>query len=276
MKNKIPFLSIAVGLAFFFNVSLTQAFFNNTEWAITAKKRAEQIKKDQEERMQKISEEREEKANERICSRIEGIISRIEQRASRREENFLNAQENKENNLETRQNNTNNDIEKRRAERDELRNDYYEKLEAKASSDAQKEAVENFQAAIEAAVTERRAAIDTAVEIFRQAVEEAISERKSSVTNLVSELESTEKAAAEKAKSACEEGADSKEVLQVFRSDLQAARDNFKNNRNEIEKVGDAVKILSETKNQSIKEAIESFESAVEIAKEDLKEAFEI
>lgn len=209
-----------------------------------------------------------------FCARISGISSKIDQRMANRDAKLEQKREQISNRIEIRRQERNAKLEQKRAKWDVNRVEHFAKLEEKAQTDEQKQAVITFTKAVSEAIAVRRAAIDTAIQEFREGVTEAKASRKASTDELVSDFRDAIKAAVEKAEADCESGIDPKTVRENLRNDLKEARENFVSAKQGIEKLGTQMALLITTKKEAIKKAIEDFKEALEQAKDDLKAAF--
>lgn len=162
----------------------------------------------------------------------------------------------------------------KRGEEDAQRAQWYATLLAKATTDAQKSAVAEFQATMEAAVKTRRAAIDASVEAFRSSVDASLSSRTSGMDAAATALKSASDAAIATAKASCDNGTEPAAVREQFTADMKAARGTFQSARQSLEKVRTDASTLAETKNAAIKSAMETFKSAADAAREALLAAF--
>ena len=248
--------------------------------ATPAERRAER-EANRQERMADRQDNREERIAERQDNRQEAFCSRFTQQAERITDNlaehrskFEERKENRVNRLETHRDGREAKLDENRSGADERRNAMYARLEARATTDAEKAAVATFKKTVEDAVDVRRDAVDAAIADFRKGVDAAIAGRKDDMDSAVSKFKSAVEAALAKAKSDCEGGADPETVRTNFKNSLQAARKILIADRQAADKVGEQVKKLAETRRIAVKAALDAFKATVEVARAELKEVF--
>jgi len=161
----------------------------------------------------------------------------------------------------------------RKQENDKRWEEYFAKMEAKAQTDAQKQAVLNFKKAVLAAIQAKRTAIETANGIFKATVQQVINERKSSVDTLAAQFRTEVQAAIQKAKNDCSTGSDPVQVRETLRVAIKAARDKFQSGRQEIEKIQGKLEVARNAHQTAVKNAQTSFKTALETAKNIFKAA---
>ncbi|MEK9151151.1 MAG: hypothetical protein AAB547_00800 [Patescibacteria group bacterium] len=232
--------------------------------------RAAEMKANREERVA----ERQENRQEAFCNRFTENAEKIASNLAERRGKFEDRRENRANTLETRRDGREAKLDGNRTEADERRSAMYARLEARATTDAQKAAVAEFKKTVEEAVDTRRDAVDAAIAEFRKGVDAAIAGRKDDMESAVSQFQSEVVAALGKAKSDCADGANPETVKTNFRNSLAAARTALQNDRKDADKVGEQVKKLAETRRIAVRKALDDFRSAVEAARVELKKAF--
>lgn len=243
-----------------FSVGASASAFGAIDTLLNAKKKAEGFKEDA--------------ASRGICLRVDELSSKIEERMSQKEEQIEARIQNKLQEAEKNRGERDESLAEFRKNADEWREESYEKLEARAKTDEQKAAVEEFKKAIEAAVDVRRAAIDAAIDTFRGGVDEAWADHQSSIEGATNTYREAVRTAFEKAKSDCEEGVDAGTIRANLHTSLQAARGQLKEDKTGVTKLRDLMHDLIEAKRTAFEKAISDFKAAVEVAKKDLKESF--
>ena len=144
-------------------------------------------------------------------------------------------------------------------------------LEAKASTDVQKQAVKNFETAVQAAVTARRAAVDAANATFRQGLLDANSTRVATLKQAATDYRAAVQAALAAAKASCAAGADSQTVRNTLKSALDAAKAKLDAARDAAGK-GDAnLDALKSTRKAAVDRANADFRTAIKAALDKLK-----
>lgn len=153
---------------------------------------------------------------------------------------------------------------------DNERNTQYERLYSKATSDIQKQAIDQFKSTIEVAVNKRRAAVDSAVSTYRSTVQADMSTNQGSINSLAGIYKSAVVTAENKAQASCNIGTDPSVVRESFKSDLQVARTNLKTGKNGSEKINVEISALIKTRKEAIESAISDFKITLDQARETL------
>lgn len=213
-------------------------------------------------------------ANGQSCSRFDNILNKISSDADTRAGNLEKKRQTGSTNITKDRAEADNKIKTSRQGWDTKWKGMFAKLEAKATTDEQKTAVQTFETAIKDAVTTRRAAFDANRVTFRTGVDTAIANHKSAVSGAVTTLKSEYAAAVAKAQANCASGTAYKDVANQLKADLAAARDKFKSSKVGTENVGQQVKRLADARNQADKAATKTFNDTVKAATTALKQAF--
>lgn len=209
-----------------------------------------------------------------FCTQLSTISSNIEQRLADRDSK-----------LEAKRAEIQSRIEERRSERDARlvamrtkwdanRAKHFAKLEERAQTDEQKQAVVAFTGAVNAAIAARRATVDTAIQNFRDGVGGLITSRKTSVDAAITTFKNSVQLALEKAQSDCASGVSPITVRKNLLADLKAAQEKFVSDKQDIEKMEDPTESLIAARKEAIEKAIDDFKATVEQARVDLKAAF--
>lgn len=160
---------------------------------------------------------------------------------------------------------------------DTNREQHFARLEAKAETDAQKTAVTKFVAAVNAAVRIRRAAVAAAVQVFRTGVDQAILARRSALITVLDGYYKAVKAALDKAKTDCAASdADDTAIRTAFKNSLKSAQAKMQSEKTKVDKLGETVQSLSDTKKAAMTKAVNDFKAAVEAARVELEKAFPV
>ncbi len=189
------------------------------------------------------------------------------------------------NTLTNRQNTLDERVDERRGKRDETlgevrerhddnRDSRYDRLEAKATTDAQKQAVATFRASMETAIAARRTAVDAARTAYWNGVNQLVSSRQAALNQLVETYTSALETALNTAKTECAGGTEPATAREHFGAALRTANAAFAEGRKTLERFGPQVRTLAETRNTAIKKAMQDFRTAAEAARTILKAAF--
>jgi hypothetical protein len=219
---------------------------------------------------QEKREERQAKVAENVCQRISNMASQEEQRLTQR----MGAPKNRLQNWQTKTTQRDSELTKLRSNWDTNRTAQFTKLEARATTDAQKQAVADFEATTKTAIATRQAAVDSAIAAFREGVKNLISGRTEDVTTSFTTFSDAAKAAYETAKSDCASGKDPATVRTTLRNALAAAKTKFHSDKTSAPKVGGNVQPLIDARRAAVQTAMKNFKATMEKARTDLKKAF--
>ena len=166
------------------------------------------------------------------------------------------------------------DLEERRTQRDTNLDQHFGKLEERAKTEAQKQAVAAFRTAVMSAIDARRTAVKVALDAFHSGVKSILEVRKTAIEKAFADRVAAFKAAAEKAKSDCLAGIAPKTVRTAFTSSLKSAQGQFATARRVSDDFKKTLEKLKTDKKAAFEKAHSDFKVAIEKAKADLKKAF--
>lgn len=146
-------------------------------------------------------------------------------------------------------------------------------LEAKAMSDAKRQALLVFREAVSAAISARRTALDTAVKAFRDGVDKARIARKDAIKKAFSTFQSSVTSALNKAKANCAARTAPKTIQANLHQALKAARDKFTADKRTLDKFQDTLKPLIANRKLALTKAQSDFQAAIKKARADFKVA---
>lgn len=151
----------------------------------------------------------------------------------------------------------------------------FKKLEAKATTDAEKVAVTNYENSVNQAVTARRVAIDAARATFRIAVKNAILARRNTLSDQTDAFIMSAGNALSIAESSCNSNGDTPAAIRhTLQVSLKTARLTFIGDRQSDGKTPAIVRQLAQTRVAAFKAADQTFQSAIKAAAQTLKAAF--
>ncbi len=206
-----------------------------------------------------------------LCNSYVGTRAKIDQRLTARDENLKEKRSEINSRIQERVEKRAEWLKEKRDKWDEVRAQQFAKLEEKALTDVQKEAVAAFKKAVTEAIAARRAAIDAANKSFQDGVKKAVSDRKIAIDGIIAAFRLSVKNAYEKAKADCASGVDAQTVRTNLRAALKAAKDKYNTDRQNLEKLKDTKDQLIATHRAAVKKAIDDFKAAMEKARADLK-----
>jgi hypothetical protein len=161
-----------------------------------------------------------------------------------------------------------------RSTQDARRVEWYAKLEARATTNTEKDAVKDFKKSVDSAVESRRDAVDAAILTFRTGVDSLVSGKKNSAGSAADTFQDSVDAAVAGAKADCEAGKDPETIRNTFRGSLKKAKTELSTSRKSVEGIGDQVDALAKVRSESIWRAVGAFDTALKAATEKLKTAF--
>lgn len=197
-------------------------------------------------------------------AKIDSLANKLIQAWDKRDQNFTAKWQEIDKNVTSK-----------RKEADDTRFADYAKLEAKAKTDSQIQAVRTYENSVNQAINTRRADYDQARQVFRTGVKSAIEGRRSVVNNQLNSFRNSVGLAVEDAKTDCGDAKISKATTrQAFLDSLKSAQSTFKNSRGDDLKVKDEVKPLVDARNASFESANQTFQTSMSAAKAALVKAF--
>ncbi|NTW90130.1 MAG: hypothetical protein HGB37_04470 [Candidatus Moranbacteria bacterium] len=198
-----------------------------------------------------------------IAEKMSGVRTKIDELKGNREATMEDRRDTRDENL--------NGI---RSTQDARRVEWYAKLEARATTDRQKDAVREFEKTVDTSVETRRDAVDAAIAAFRSGVDSLVSGKKNSAETAADVFQGAVDAAVARAKADCEAGKDPETIRNTFRASLKKAKTELTASRKSVEGIGGQVDALAKVRNESIRKAVEAFDASLKAATEKLKTAF--
>lgn len=225
------------------------------------------------ERLQDARENAAGTGGKNFCTNIDTAVSRINDARGKAQEKKTENRMDKSGKLVERRGTKDGKLDDKRSEHDANRSAAYAKMYEKATTTAQKAAVDAFKTTIEASVTKRKAAVDTAIATFRTSADKLITDRTAAVDAAAATHKAAVDAAIAKAKADCAAGTDAATVRSTLQASLKAANEAFRTAAKRPEDLDDQVKALRETRDAAIKSAMTTFKSEYDAAKATLKTA---
>lgn len=215
----------------------------------------------------------------KICERITNTIDRIQSRVQNREEAALGKMEQRRAQVQEKRTMQNKELEERRMQRDQQREQFYAEMMNKAQTDEQVAAVEKFKETVEAAVQKRRDAIDAATEQMRTNTDVLVDERIGSASDLYTSYQENEATILAKAESYCTDESteeDLKNIAKDINDELRSAQEKYKKGVIEQKKISAEVQAIAQVRKRAVQLAIDDFTSSVNQARMELRKAFEL
>jgi hypothetical protein len=210
-----------------------------------------------------------------FCAQLPSKVTQITTNMANNKAKVPKAQINRTQKITSDRNKVDQEIAADRAKWDQDRQNNYTKLEAKATIDAQKNAVKTYESTITSAIATRRAAYDAARTTYRDAVDVAISSMQSQVDSQILTFNNAVNAAISAAETSCSADASNRTAIRTqFISDMGTARQNYQSDRKSDDNLGSTIKQLAQDRNASFKAADDVFKTTAESARGTLKAAF--
>lgn len=208
-----------------------------------------------------------------FCTRITEHATKFDQKMGERETTLKEKRDERATQWEARWKKHDEERAAHRAQWDRNRAEQFAKMETRATTDAEKQAVATFKTTMTTAIAARRTAIDAAIKTFREGFQKTMTARKDAINAAVQSFKTAEKAAFDKAKADCSTGIAPKTIRDTLHASLKAARDKFAQDRRAIDKLQSSLDPLIAARKTAIQKAISDFKTAAEKARADLKKA---
>ncbi len=210
---------------------------------------------------------------ENKCLAIDKIASKVQAQLNERKIALDKKRANIATEATTKQENRNKELTAKRAEWDKLREENFEKLRSKATTNNQKDAVEEYIKTMKEAISARRTANDAAFATYRAELIALKTSLKQTVETNISLTSSSIDQAISDAKAACQSGESSPETIkQNLKTALEAARSQAKTSRQSTTN-NEQLKAIINKRNDAVKANAQVFEQATKAAREKLKAA---
>lgn len=149
----------------------------------------------------------------------------------------------------------------------------FKRMLGKAVTTEQKQAVTEFQTAVQNAINTRQTAVDAARLVYRTGVDKIVTDRKVVVDNALIKMKTAIEALVAKAKVDCADVAilDKTVVRTTFKNAIKTVREEYKVSLKNLAKIGDVNKPLLEARNVAFEKAHNDFKLALEAAKTTLQ-----
>lgn len=151
---------------------------------------------------------------------------------------------------------------------------YYANLEASATTDAEKSAVQNFETAVNNAEAAKRTAIDSATATYRTGVDAILAQKQPLIQAAAPTFEAAVKAVVDKAKTDCANGVSSATVFANAKAGLKTAIAQFKDVVQYGGMINTQMTVLKSARNAAYQKANSDYRVAVQTAANALNLAF--
>jgi len=248
------------------------------EWQQKWQETKEQHKEWQKEKQETVRENLASKSAQRqgnlICDNLEKRVVKIDQTLTEREMKIEEKQTERLEKLNEKRENRDVKLEQHRETWEEKWEEHFVMLEEKASTSEQRQALVEFEEAVQDAKASRQVVVDKAISQFRTDLDKLINDRKTAIETARNTYINAYNVAVQNAKQTCIDGGDPSQIKETLKAALKTAKDKFNSDRKAIEKMD--VKKLIEARQQALREALEYFKKAMEEVRTKLKAAFSI
>jgi len=209
-----------------------------------------------------------------FCENIDTETAKITDKMTSLSDKLTLAWTDQDQQVETRFQKIETEVAAKRTQAETNLNSNFAKLEAKATTDRQKQAVQDYEIAVRDAISVRRTAFDLARQTFQDSVKEQVALKRSTVLNQQDAFKSSVDSAIIAAKASCLDDGASTTVRTTYQTAMKAARDTFQSNRTKDNSVKNQIQTFATTRNNAFKSAKETFKASLETAKLALQQAF--
>ncbi len=213
-------------------------------------------------------------ATQNFCTRLSDYSSRVTTQINENKDKLASNRDDRSKTLDDRQQQQNQKLQDLRNIDSAKRQSAFSQLEAMAKTDAQKQAVTQFENSVNAAIHARWAAVDAAIQAYQTGVKNIISQRDATAQTTEQNFENAVQAAINNAESQCSGGTAPATVRDTLNAALKAARAQFQTARKDVDKAGPQISALAQTRNAAVKKAMSDFQTALDQARIALKAAF--
>jgi hypothetical protein len=158
-----------------------------------------------------------------------------------------------------------------RNEREKNRLEHYAKIQARAGTEMEKNAISVFTKAVDAATVKRKTVYDGATTLFRKGINDAVASRNKDVDVAISAFKKKVESAIARAERDCRSAVGSKQARSTYLSLLSDARTAFQDSIYSMKSLSVSVEALSVTKNASLIKAESDFVKAIDRAIAELR-----
>ena len=208
------------------------------------------------------------------CTRFGTLSQKYEQNVSKQITNLQTRIQTQSDKVKTNRQDSDGTLAQHRQQWSQNRQNLYARLNGRAKTDAQKQAVTAFQSAVETAVAAREQAVDAARSAYRQTADQLISQHRTAVEQVLNAFQSAIQSAVGQAQASCTQGTNSTQVRSSFQQALKVARQTRATGIQDVDKIGPQLEQLAHTRNAAIQQAMTTYQNALHAAIAALRQAF--
>lgn len=209
-----------------------------------------------------------------LCTQLTTHVSDVQKRLSDEKAALDARRATRDQDLAKRRANRKDTVESKEKQALAAREQHANTLMELATTDAEKQAVTDFRATVNAAVQTRIDAVQAANDAYRKGLDAAMAARKTQSDAAVSKYTAAVQAAVERAKGDCASGTASATVRASLTASLKAAKDQFLADRLANDKTDGTVAQLAQTRDRAVAKARQAFVETMQKARADLRLAF--
>ncbi|MCL5666190.1 MAG: hypothetical protein M1383_00210 [Patescibacteria group bacterium] len=210
-----------------------------------------------------------------FCTRLANAGAATQNRLTEKYQQVTQARQNTKDALHNRREERDQNMEQAREQAASTTKAVMQQLLERAQTEAQKQAIVQFQQQVRTAAAARKAAVDAAMEAFRKGLDAEAANRETLLQNAASKYKTAVQTALNKAQSDCQAGQDTVTAKTALNNALRAAQAELQKTKQNLDNRGGKVRTLTQTRNQAVKKAADDFKAAMEQARIQLKAAFQ-
>lgn len=214
-----------------------------------------------------------ESTNPLICNRMDELSNKIEKNLSNKQQALDKRRNEQSKKIQNNHDNKTAEITKLRNQWDKNRSNHYDKLNEKATTQEQKDAIEQFKNAIESAVAKRRATFDQATQDYRDTIDYAINNKQNGIDQVVSIYKTNIGLAKDQLNQDCQQNKTDSEIRSKFNKSIEEAKNALNGNVNGVDQIALQVNQAKQARASILNQSVQEFRSTVESAKLKLQTA---
>ncbi|MFZ1626979.1 MAG: hypothetical protein WAT81_04210, partial [Candidatus Moraniibacteriota bacterium] len=211
---------------------------------------------------------------EAFCSVLGATQAKLSEAVETREKSVSDYVATLPERLEDKRNGRDAKREEARSEADQVRSEWYARLEKQADGDDEEESVTKYQKTVEEAIDDRRDAVDGAIAAFRKDVDALAAKRSAGIQSTRDTFQTAVETAVEKLAADCGRGVKTEALIRNFKTALAAARNRLALDKKAATALETEVKASAEVRRKSISAAEDTFRSELKQANEKLQQDF--
>lgn len=213
-------------------------------------------------------------AAQNFCTRLSDYSSRVINQINDSKNKLSSNRDDQSKTIADRRRQEDRELQQTRITDQQRRQSAFNQLDAMATTDAEKQAVSQFETTIIAAIRARQSAVDAAMHAYQTGVKNIIARRGTAEQTAEQNFENAVQAAITNATAQCAAGTSATSVRDTLNAALKAARTQFQADRKAVDKAGSQISALAQTRNAAVKKAMSDFQTALNSARTALKAAF--